>query len=155
MLFSSGCVDNKTIDKEYNVSVENRGEEMINHKPQVVEGEIFFEDVFSSFSGATVYIRLEDVSIADAPAQIVAEKVVRNVSVNVDNLRPLPFSLNSPVLDERAMYSLSAHVDVGNNGIITQGDYITTESYPVKAFQSSVRMTVHVRPVGTLRVGSG
>jgi len=120
---------------------------MIQRKSIVVEGKIYFSEVVSSFSSATVYVRLEDVSLADAPSRVVAQEVLRNVSLDEENPLPVSFSLRCPALDERAMYTLAVHTDVNGEGRVTPGDYITMESYPVSASRSCVQVTVHVRPV--------
>lgn len=115
---------------------------------QIVEGDILFEDVSSSFSGATVYIRIEDVSIADAASKVVVEKSIHNVACAVGGQCSIPFSIRYSDLDERAMYTLSVHVDVDGSGVITPGDYITMESYPLSSSQAHVKINIKVRQVG-------
>jgi uncharacterized lipoprotein YbaY len=98
----------------------------------VIEGEIIIEQLISSFSDATVYVRLNDVSYADASSRTVAEVIIKNISLNMDNLRPLHFSMNIPALEERLEYSLAVLVDIDGDREISRGDYITKECFPVK-----------------------
>jgi uncharacterized lipoprotein YbaY len=110
----------------------------------LVSGEISIADSGSSFSGATVYVRLEDVSQADAASTVVAEQVMRDVS-SAD--LPLSFSLSGELPDEQANYIVSVHVDVDDNGALNAGDFITMESYPVITHGAPNRINVEVRPI--------
>lgn len=120
---------------------------MALNAPIVIEGKIHLVDVTSSIPHATVYVRLLDVSLADAPSKVIAEEVIHNVSIEVESLRSLPFSVRTSKLDKRAMYTLTAHVDASGKGAITPGDYITMESFPVAPTDSPAHMHVRVRQV--------
>lgn len=98
---------------------------------QRVSGEIAFGEGSEAFSGATAYVRLEEVSRADAPSHIVAEQVIRPVSYQAGLAGRLTFELRVKNLDERARYIVSVHLDVDGDGQVSRGDYITMESYPV------------------------
>lgn len=113
---------------------------------RVIEGDILFEDLQSPFSGATVHVRLEDVSLADAPSKVLSEVVLHDVSVNVKSFS-VPFSIRIPALDERSMYSLMVHVDVSGSGTVTKGDYLTMENYPVPLPPGRGRVRIRIRPV--------
>ena len=115
--------------------------------PNTIEGEIVFAEATSSFSKATLYVRLEDVSLADAPSRVVAQEVVPNVSLEMSNPRPVPFSIQVPGLDRRTTYNLAVHVDVDNDGSVTSGDYITMESVPVPTSPLPARVNIRVRRV--------
>ena len=97
--------------------------------PLVVEGLILFPSTVS-FRDATVYIRLEDVTVADAAAQVIAEQRLQGIR------SPLPgggvrFLLRPSTIDERRDYSVRVHVDVDGDGVVSRGDLVTTRSYPV------------------------
>ena len=113
----------------------------------VIEGEVHFVDVSSSTPHATVYVQLVDVTLADAPSEVITEEVIYDVSIDVGNPLDVPFSIRAPSLDERATYTLMVHVDVSGSGDITLGDYITMESYPVSPSESLGHMQVQVRQV--------
>jgi uncharacterized lipoprotein YbaY len=114
---------------------------------RIIEGEIVFEQLASSFSGAMARVRLEDISFADASSRIVAEIILRNVYINIDNPQPLHFSMSIPALEERLMYSLAVLVDIDGDNEISLGDYISKESYPVKKNFPSQYFRISVSPV--------
>ena len=109
-------------------------------------GEITFAKTGTSFSGATVYIRLEDVSQADAASKIVAEQIVEDISHQQGGEEKVQVSLQSQI-DERASYIVSVHIDVDGDGQISQGDYINMSSYPVLTFGHSNQISVCVQQV--------
>jgi uncharacterized lipoprotein YbaY len=103
----------------------------------LVKGEISFDkkNIIKSFSGATVYIRLEDVTMQDVPSKLISQQVIKNVCYNYvagHHKNRIEFALFSDiVVDVRRSYAISVHIDVDNNGNINSGDFINTESYPV------------------------
>lgn len=113
----------------------------------LLEGEITFAKTGTSFSGATAYIRLEDVSQADAASKIVSEQVVKDISHQQGGEEKVQVSLQSQTLDERASYIVSVHVDVDGDGQISKGDYINMNSYPVLTFGYSNQISVCVQEV--------
>jgi len=98
---------------------------------QLVSGEIVFGEGNEAFSGATAYVRLEDVSRADAPSDVVAEQVIRQVKYQPGQTGRLAFDLRGSTHHEHARYIVSAHVDVDGDGQVSRGDYVTMQSYPV------------------------
>lgn len=113
----------------------------------LVRGKIVFDPVPEDLSGATVYVRLEDTSLADAPSRVVAEQVLTHVPARVTTNDTVPFTLYGQQPDPRANYSVSVHVDMHSSGKIRQGDYINTESYPVLTFGYPACISVRVRQV--------
>jgi uncharacterized lipoprotein YbaY len=118
---------------------------MSNNEPQI-QGQILFEET-QSFCGATVYVRLEDVSQADAPSRVAGEQVIHNVSRPPGRPRLLPINLRSEMPKERSSYVVRVHVDVDGDGQVSRGDYITMESYPVLTFGHPNWVTVRVHEV--------
>jgi uncharacterized lipoprotein YbaY len=114
---------------------------------QLVSGEILFGEGSEAFSGGTVYVRLEDVSRADAPSRIVAEQVIRHVGYQPGQTGTLAFELRGQVPDEHARYIVSVHVDVDGDGQVSRGDYITMESYPVLTQGYPRQVIVRLRKV--------
>ena len=94
----------------------------------------------------TARVLIEDVSRLDAPAVRVAE-----------SSQPLPGPLAAgdrftaelvvPDVDERATYSVRAHVDVSGSGELSHGDQITTRSYPVLTRGAPDDVEVDVVPI--------
>ena len=115
--------------------------------PSLVHGEVVFDETAQPFSGATVYVRLEDVSREDAPAQIMAEQILRDVSHTAGSATQLQFAIEGTIPDERARYAVRVHVDIDGDGQISGGDYISMESYPVLTYGHPSRVTVRVQEV--------
>jgi len=104
---------------------------MALNTPLVVEGIIHLAGVSSSTPNATVYVQIVEVSLADAPSNVVAEEVIPDFQIDMDNLAEIRFSILTSNLNRRANYDLIAHVDINGSGEITKGDYLTMESFPV------------------------
>jgi uncharacterized lipoprotein YbaY len=115
----------------------------------VVEGEIRFPPDVEPFVGATLRVRLLDATFADGPARTVAEQTIRDVSHSGGPERTIAFALRGEGLDARARYVVRVHVDVDDDGRVSRGDYISTESYPVLTFGHPNRVVVLVRRVGS------
>lgn len=125
--------------------------------PLLLRGEIIFDksnNGIKSFTGARVYIRLEDVTMQDAPSKLILEQVIKDVSYdnNISNhhhQKKLEFELfGETVVDVRRSYTISVHVDVDNDGKINSGDFINMESYPVITHgYPKGSLVVHVKQV--------
>jgi uncharacterized lipoprotein YbaY len=113
----------------------------------LVTGTIVFEEQVAAFAGATLMVRLEDVSHADAPATVFAEHVELHVSFDPRRTSELKFELDGPEPDPRAQYVLQVHVDVDGDGVVSLGDFINMQSYPVLTFGHPRRVTILVRQV--------
>lgn len=81
-------------------------------------------------TGATLRVKLEDVSHIDASATLVAEAIFP-ISQPLNAGTELPFTISVPEVDNRARYNVRAHVDLTGSGAITAGDHISTAAYPV------------------------
>ena len=81
--------------------------------------------------GATLYLRLEDITYADAPAEVIAQEIVRNVYVH----QSAPLRANLRVAQDRiqetALYSVRAHLDADGDGRVSLGDWVSTQVHPV------------------------
>jgi putative lipoprotein len=80
--------------------------------------------------GATLRVRLEDVSRLDAPSTTAAEEELGlPAGAPAGSEFPLLLALAEP--DETARYSVRAHVDVTGSGTIEPGDLLSTAAHPV------------------------
>jgi putative lipoprotein len=112
-----------------------------------ISGDVQFEPQSPPFRDATLRIQLQEVTLADAPARVVAEQVVERVSRDAET-PGLPFSLASPnSLDPRATYILQAHVDLDGSGEISPGDFITMETHSLPTGQPPAPVELRVRQV--------
>jgi putative lipoprotein len=112
-----------------------------------VSGEIKFPSETPSFANATVYITLEGTGRMDAPAYIVNQQVLRGVSYHSEQGAGLEFRLNGRMENPQESYNLRVHVDLDGDELISSGDYISMESYPVLPQDIPIRLTVQVRKV--------
>jgi uncharacterized lipoprotein YbaY len=113
----------------------------------LVSGSISFDEDAPAFSGATVYVRLEDTSYADASSKVVAEQVMRGVSRRARSEGPLEFKIYGRITDERASYSVRVHVDVDGDGEVSLHDHVTMQSYPAITQGRPRKLSVHVHEV--------
>ncbi|HKQ74316.1 MAG TPA: YbaY family lipoprotein [Blastocatellia bacterium] len=95
-----------------------------------VSGRIWFDDAAGQFSGATLRVKLEEVSRADAPARELSQLVISNCSHSPGE-PPVDFILTADPIEPNKRYEVRAHLDIDGSGQYAAGDQITTHSYPV------------------------
>lgn len=110
----------------------------------LISGEIVF-DSSPDIAEATAYVRLEDVSLMDAPSKLVAEQVLRDIELSDGG--PIAFTLRAPRPSEKARLNLSAHISITGTSDIQKGDYITMQSYPITSQVNTEPIRVIVRRV--------
>ena len=93
----------------------------------LVTGKVVFDKGSLPFSDATVYVRLLDVSRVDAASEIIAESVLRAVSLDMHKETSFAFSIPGELPKRTARYNVSVHIDVDNDGKLSKGDYFTTQ----------------------------
>jgi uncharacterized lipoprotein YbaY len=112
-----------------------------------IEGEILTDDD-NAINNATIYVRIEDTNRADAPSEIVAEHILRNIKFGSDSGKyVIPFDINIPFVEENRRYTVSVHVDTNGNGKMDKGDYINMESYPVPAKEDKKKVVIKVKQI--------
>ncbi|WP_167880979.1 YbaY family lipoprotein [Methanococcoides sp. AM1] len=109
-----------------------------------VQGMVIFDEPVESFSNATIYLKVEDVSLQDVASVVISEDTIDDVSMDAGNIEPLLYMINHPDLDERMTYSLSVHVDVDGDGRLSNGDYYSTWHNPVPTDPGVHDLDVHV-----------
>lgn len=149
--FSMGCTG--TADEE-NVEgiieeegIDSENEEEIVSQQNSIRGMIIFDKTVESFSNATTYLKVEDVSLQDVSSIIIAEDIINSVSQNADDVQPVQYFINFPQLEERMTYSLSVHVDVDGDGSLSNGDYYSTWHNPVPTEPGAHELDVHVEMI--------
>ena len=117
--------------------------------PPLVKGEILLLKELTSFSGATVNVYLEDVSLLDTSAKLVVKKVIADVSHSRGTENRVEFALPGEITDIKARYrySIRVHIAFHSDEQIHRGDYISTESYPVLTCGYPDRVLVKVTEV--------
>lgn len=111
----------------------------------LVKGEIIFDQDARSFSDARIFVRLEEVSLADSPSRVISEQVIESASYVAKSGASIKFALYGEMPDKHGRYVVSVHVDVDGDGKIGPGDYITMESYPVLTFGYPNQVDVRAR----------
>lgn len=90
---------------------------------------------------AVIEVQLLDVSLADAPANVIAEQKI----TLGDRQVPVPFTLNfdAAKIDEKHTYSVSAKITVDG-----ELRFISDQSYPVLSRGNGSKADVVLKPVG-------
>jgi uncharacterized lipoprotein YbaY len=114
---------------------------------KLVKGKITFEEETPPFSGATLYVRLENVTDADIPSQVVADYVQQNVAFDPNTGRELLFSIAGDAPDSRVSYAVRVHIDIDGDGAVSRGDLISMQSYPVITFGHPKEVSILVQQV--------
>lgn len=110
-----------------------------------LQGTVAFEAGAPPFSNADLHLRLEDVSEADALARALAHTTLHGVSWNGDPALTTPFSFSVAAAPEPGReYQLRAHLDLLRTGEVGLGDFITTQSYPVRPVLGAQRLALRL-----------
>jgi hypothetical protein len=147
--FSMGCTgtDNEEDINEtggVNDNTNNDFDENQVSEENTIQGMIIFDEPVESFSNATVYLEVEDVSLQDVASTVISEESIVGVSMNASDIQPVPYLIQYPDLEERRTYSLSVHVDVDGDGRLSNGDYYSTWNNPVPTNPGVHELDVHV-----------
>lgn len=107
---------------------------------------IVFEDLEADLAGVDLRIYLEDISEADAPSKVLAERTISNASIS--RSRPVYLvSIDAPVLDSGARVSARVHVDTSRSGTTTAGDYLSTSVCLLPRTPPAAGVDVHVHRI--------
>jgi uncharacterized lipoprotein YbaY len=117
----------------------------VNREPLVI-GEVTFEEDAPPFTDATMYVYLENITVADIAAEVVDDYVEQGVAYD-PNTTTLSFAMAGKALDPRASYSVRVHIDIDGDGKVSQGDFISTQSYPVITFGHPRKVSILVRQI--------
>lgn len=89
-----------------------------------VTGDVVYRERMALTEDAVVTVQLQDVSLADAPAKVLDEQVIKN-----PGQVPIPYEVryDESEIDERHTYSVRARIEDGQGNLL----FTTTQSYPV------------------------
>jgi len=111
-----------------------------------IHGTATYEAGTPAFQDADLIIRLEDTSLADAPARLLAQTVLHGVSWRGDPAQTQAFALEIPDdLTPASHYDLRMHLDISRSGQISRGDFITTQAHPVDLGKPTEQLRVALR----------
>lgn len=94
--------------------------------PTTVTGTIPFPAALPAGPPATISVRIEDISRADAPATVHAAVTLAGVPIPPSLDAPVTFAIPVASFDPRARYSVRVHVDRDGDGRVSQGDLVST-----------------------------
>jgi len=115
--------------------------------PIIVHSEIEFPLDMETIVPKNILVEVEDISRADAAAQVVARHEFTPGPISGGARIPVLIEVLPDALDQRHSYSVRVHVDVNGSGEINRGDFITMQSYPVLTHGYGAHVHVSVRQV--------
>jgi uncharacterized lipoprotein YbaY len=101
-----------------------------------------------SFSSATLFVRVDDVTLADTTSTPLAHTSITGVSHRRGSATSWTVELDGDTPHPQHRYSIWAHLDIDGDEQVSHGDYITMESYPVLTLGYPAETTVHLHLVG-------
>lgn len=122
----------------------------MNENLKFIDGTIIFDKGGETFSNATIYIRLEDVSLMDVPSKILFKKTMSNISYDKNsNENGINFFIDINKINFRSTnnYSIFVHIDLNNDGKVNAGDYVSFQNNPVLTYGHSNTVTIKVQRI--------
>ena len=93
----------------------------------------------------SIRVVIEDVSRADAPAQVVAERLLDDVPLR--GVAALDVVVEVDSVDPRQRYACRVHADLDGTGRVSSGDLLSTQSHPVLTQGAGNTTTVPLRKI--------
>jgi len=115
---------------------------------RTVHGGVVLTPELGACRGATLRVRLLDVTLADAPATELGEVVVPAVDYDATTERIVPFEVGAPDWEPGTSVIVSAHLDRSGDGDVVVGDALTTQHYEVSDLGEGDRLLVRLTHVG-------
>ena len=110
-----------------------------------VRGRVVLEAERSVARG-DLHVWIEDVTMANAPAQCVAAVVLAGVALEPGDEAGVPFALETEARPEGRRWAVRAHLDADGDGRVSAGDCVTVARYPVP--DDGSELVLRVRRVG-------
>ena len=118
----------------------------MSQKLKFINGTIIFDNG-ETFSNATIYIRLEDISLMDVPSKILITQTMSNIYYDKKtNKQGIKFFIDIDKISFNSTnnYSIFVHIDVNNDGKLNAGDYVSFQNNPVLTHGHSNIVTIKV-----------
>ena len=96
---------------------------------RTVTGNIILPANISAAKTGHVLIEVRDVSLADAPSALVAEKWLENLPLQPNG--QIPFKICVPEVEPNRTLSLRVHISLDRSGRMNAGDLLTTTNYTI------------------------
>src|ERR1700751_5919967 len=117
---------------------------MPENVPRSIRVEVIIPKSASSFSGARLIARLDDVTMLDGPARTLARFEVRDVCHRQGSETRVGLEL--PLVETNASLAVNVHIARGSDDAFYRGDLINVQSYPVRSNETSC-IEVSVRAI--------
>ena len=125
----------------------DEGSSSISEVPQDLTVNIVIPGDLPAFQNATVRVRVEDVSVADAPATVVAKATEAGIGREEGDELTLMIPVRRPVdIDESKHYSVAVHIDLDGDGEVDANEFVTTVAIPVFTQGASTTVMAVVSP---------
>jgi uncharacterized lipoprotein YbaY len=115
--------------------------------PVTVTGTIVFPAAVAVGSPATIHVRIEDVSRADAPATVLASVTLEAVTVPPPAGASVTVAIPVTTYDPGARYTVRVHVDRDGDDRVSRGDLVSTAHHPVLTAGAGTVVTIPVSVV--------
>lgn len=86
---------------------------------------------------STLYVRLLDTGLADAPSRVLAEKTITDLLSKFKDNKVISLFLKMPPGIKEDDCTISIHIAINGNSQITPGDLINGQSYPLNILYKS------------------
>ena|SRR5687768_4495461 len=96
---------------------------------RTVKGEIVLPPNAPSEKAGQMVVEVRDVSLADAPSTVLAERRLNNVSMKPNGR--IKFQLSVPEVSGDRTLSVRVHVSLDGSGVTKSGDLLNTASHTV------------------------
>lgn len=106
-----------------------------------IKGQIAFP-ANANFTGATAYIKLENVSMPGGPADVVASQTIKNISFD-----DAPTFELETTLDPRDRYNVRVHISMSGDKDYQAGDLLSKQSYPVTEGNIPTKLQISVEKI--------
>ncbi len=116
-------------------------------EPVTVTGAIVFPENLPAGAPATIHVRIEDVSRADAPATAVAGVTLEDVAVPPPSGEAMTFAIPVQTHDPHMTYGVRVHVDRDGDGQVSVGDLVSTSHHPVLTRDGGTEVSIPVSEV--------
>jgi putative lipoprotein len=96
---------------------------------RTIKGEIVLPPNAPSVKAGRIIVEIRDVSLADAPSTVVAERQLDNVSLKPGGR--IKFRIPVPEVNADRTLSVRVHVSLDGSGVTKSGDLLSTAYHPV------------------------
>jgi len=109
---------------------------------RTITGEIVLPENTPAVIAGQVIIEVLDISLADAPSQLIAEQRLSNVALQPHGR--INFSIIAPEVEANRTLTLRVHISLDGSGRMKSGDLLTTAIYPIPNTGTSPPLEVAV-----------